>query len=306
LHSGIAKVLSNHVKSAYEPLITPTRARVNAMRNRAFDLTGQRYGKWTVVSLWPERAKHRQIQWLCHCDCGNDRIVRTNSLRNGTSTSCGCAKADALAARILRKTFGRLTVLSRHRVDKRGQHWWNCQCDCGSSCVARTDHLTGGRVVSCGCHASERTSARNFRHGLKWTPEYKIWDGIIERCCNPNSHSYARYGGRGIQICDEWRGDFTKFLADMGERPSPKHSIDRIDNDGNYEPDNCRWATTTEQARNKRNTLRIEFEGEFLTVAEWCAKLGVTEATVRLRVRRGGDAFNRLVRAKTSNPPQAS
>ena len=221
------------------------------MPNTAFDLTGRRFGKWAVVSQIA-RSKHGHIKWLCRCDCGSERIVRTDILVKGTSTSCGCAKTTALHENMLGSVFTRLTVLAFHHRNKKGANYWLCKCMCEANCIVRTDHLTDGKIKSCGCLASEIVSRRNLKHGLRRTPEYKIWDGIIERCCNPKSTAYANYGGRGITICKEWRTDFAAFLSAVGRRPNPKLSIDRIDNNKGYEPGNVRWATALQQAANKR------------------------------------------------------
>lgn len=221
------------------------------MSSNQFDLAGRRFGKWSVLSF-ASRSQHGHIKWFCRCDCGNERTVRTDVLVKGATTSCGCAKTINLHASMIGRTFERLTVVAHHHRNTRAVNYWQCRCQCGNECVARTEHLTHGKIKSCGCLSKENTTKRNTTHGLRHTPEYKIWDGIIERCCNPNSQRYADYGGRGITICPEWRSDFTAFLAAVGIRPNPKLSIDRIDNDRGYEPGNVRWTTYKEQAANRR------------------------------------------------------
>lgn len=121
----------------------------------------------------------------------------------------------------------------------------------------------------------------------KKSHEYKSWQSMRQRCTNPKAAGYRRYGGRGITVCEAWMASFTAFLADMGPRPSIQHTLDRLDNDGNYEPGNCRWATTHEQAQNRCNTMAITMDGETLTLAEWCRKKGLKESTVRTRMVRG-------------------
>jgi len=137
---------------------------------------------------------------------------------------------------------------------------------------------------------AEVTRARSTRHGHARrgarTPEYLVWAGMVKRCENPNDRFFARYGGRGISVCPAWR-DFAAFLADMGTRPSSRHSIERRDRNGEYGPGNCYWATVTEQARNRSNNHRIEFCGETRTLVEWSERIGMTYSTLRARFRRG-------------------
>lgn len=124
-------------------------------------------------------------------------------------------------------------------------------------------------------------------HGLSRTLEYRIWRGMITRCTNPNRESWKKYGGRGISVCARWRSSFESFLADMGPRPSPRHSIEREDNDGNYEPGNCRWATATEQGRNTRRTKLWEHDGRRLTVMGWSEVTGMSERALWGRIQLG-------------------
>ena len=159
--------------------------------------------------------------------------------------------------------FGRLIVIAKNGRKKRAITW-ECQCDCGRIVTVRGNHLRSGVSKSCGCLNTDLTRVRatttllasHTKHGLSRTTEYRSWHAMLWRCYDQRAPSYRYYGGRGISVCAEWRRSFEQFLRDMGSKPSVKHSIDRIDPSGNYDPANCRWATAKEQASNQRHRHR--------------------------------------------------
>ena len=153
------------------------------------------------------------------------------------------------------KTFGRLTAISVTKKGIRNKRAWVCQCECGSEVILQTSMLMSGHTRSCGCLHREEVGNMSRSHGLSQTPEYNVWMNMKARCSNPNNDHYKYYGGRGIRVCERWRTSFEDFLHDMGSKPAAKHSIDRMNNDGNYTKENCRWATANEQARNKGDNV---------------------------------------------------
>jgi len=184
--------------------------------------------------------------------------------------------------------FGRLAVLSRG-PNIRKESGWNCMCDCGRATFVRGYNLRQGLTKSCGCYNREVTTAlrkSEKTHGMSSSPIYRSWRSMIDRCENPRSPDYKRYGGRGISVCRRWRKSFENFYADMGDRPSNK-TIDRLDLDKGYEPANCRWATRKEQANNKRSCVLICCFGRTQNVAQWAEELGVSHSTILNRLRRG-------------------
>ncbi len=198
------------------------------------------------------------------------------------------------------RRFGRLTVIGFAGKERYVPKWW-CRCDCGNTAKPAAYSLLKGETQSCGCLQRERSAAAATRHGLRSHPLYKTWKDMRARCLSPSNASFPSYGGRGISVCDRWRfgeggkGGFECFVEDMGPRP-PGHTLDRYpDNDGNYEPGNCRWASAREQARNRRTSRAVIINGSRMTLAEACERLGRNyEAVHRRIVRHGWEAERAL------------
>lgn len=182
--------------------------------------------------------------------------------------------------------FGRLTAISRISSPR---EIYLCRCDCGKECIAPGPSLRFGCRSSCGCAKRDHLKrGLNTKHGGSYSPEFSCWSHMRKRCNDPKDPKYYRYGGRGITVCDRWRDSFENFLKDMGRRPSASHSIERDDNNGNYEPSNCHWATPTEQGRNKSTTIRVTVNGETKSLAAWAEYYGLTLNRVYYRIHHAG------------------
>lgn len=188
---------------------------------------------------------------------------------------------------MLRKRYASITAIKPAGRCSSGDRKWLFECDCGSRFKANGYYARTSKITTCPTCAAERTRLASVKHGLSDTPEFSTWTDIKTRCYNTNIKAFKDYGGRGIRVCDRWLSSFDDFLVDMGKRPSKNHSIDRINNDGNYEPGNCRWATRKEQAVNKRNTVVVEIDGVIKNLQEWSREYDITPSTIYLRIRAG-------------------
>lgn len=193
----------------------------------AKDLRGRKFGRLLVLCT-AGRTPRREIKWLCRCDCGNRKVVKSTNLERGTTKSCGCLFVEMLKQK----------------------------------------------------HESQ------FRHGLCGTPEHRAWAAMKSRCMDQTHKFYADYGGRGITVCERWQ-DFRNFIADMGKRPTTKHTLERLDNSLGYVPGNCEWATRKQQANNRRSSRVLEFRGERLTASQWAQRLGHNVNDIYRRLNHG-------------------
>jgi hypothetical protein len=192
---------------------------------------------------------------------------------------------------LIGQRFGRLTVLTvSPREHPEGGYLADCMCDCGNRSVAVVKNLKQGHTSSCGCLRREVARSRQLTHGLSHSRAYKSWNMMMHRCHNSKAPGYRNYGGRGISVCDSWRASFVSFRRDMGERP-PGTSLDRIDNSLGYCPENCRWATPSQQRRNTRRNVWVVIAGEARAVTDWARdpRCSVSPLAFYRRIRRGMD-----------------
>ena len=261
---------------------------------RFLDLTSTVYGKLTVLELTNDVSSDRSKIWKCLCICGAICNYPANKLNAGLITQCGnCGrenkvKAGKLALDLKGQRWGRLLVnnrLSQKASD--GSFLWSCTCDCGKEVILSASDLNGQRIFSCGCLRSDTMRQIHTTHGMADTPTYRSWIHMRDRVLNEKHVHHDRYGGRGISICENWLNSFEAFYRDMGPRPTEEYSIERIDNNGNYEPGNCYWATALEQARNRSNTIRLTHNGICQSIDTWVEQLKLKKSTVLYRLSLG-------------------
>ena len=257
------------------------------MANNFIDRTNERFGRLLVLRRGPATASG--ASWVCQCDCGTIATITAANLKSGQKSCRSCAD-DARGDDLTGRRYGRLLVLRRNRREV-GRLFWVCRCDCGKEHTVRALHLKNSHVQSCGCLAAERASEANTKHGMSSHSVYVAWENMRQRCRNPANRWFHRYGGRGITICERW-DDSAAFLADMLPTWQKGLTLDRIDNDGNYEPGNCRWVPQSKQLSNREKTIFIDWGGERLSIAELSERTGVRASTIRARYhkhKRGSD-----------------
>lgn len=275
------------------------------------DITNSRYGRLLVVGYAGNyMGSKRRVRhyWTCACDCGSALDVRSDALTSYAKgeKSCGCYNREQAAERcrsrlvdITGNRYGRL-VVTRHigNIDDNRQHWL-CACDCGNETSVRGESLKSGAIKSCGCLsvevATERMRELSTTHGMSGKPIYNVWLSMKARCENKNNTTYKYYGGRGISVCKKWIDSFESFYEDVGDPPTVNHTLDRVNNNGNYEPKNVRWVTMKEQSRNRRSNFLITHDGKTMTATEWGELLGIRGALIRQRIKRDGWSVKRAL-----------
>jgi hypothetical protein len=256
------------------------------------DLSGQRFNRLVVIKK-VVFGKNKRFKWLCKCDCGNEVAVIGSALKLGKTRSCGCYNKDIHRfTSIAGLKFNRLTAIEPTGKTKNGIIIWRCLCECGNETSVPSTSLRNQSIKSCGCFHKEvaaQQGASTAIHGMSNSRLYRIWGNMKSRCYNKNASSFEHYGARGIQICESWINDFQAFLKDMGPTFKKGLTLDRIDVNGNYEPSNCRWASTKEQSRNKTNNRVIETPWGNITLAEAAENAGISMSTLFYRLQRNCD-----------------
>lgn len=249
------------------------------------DLTGMRFGKWYVKSF--SHKKKYDKYYNCVCDCGTKKIVLGNNLKRGLTNSCGCELKKIIHEKcfidLTGQKFNKLTCIRWER--KNNAIYWLCKCDCGKETWVKSSNLKSGAVKSCGC-AGDHV---NRVHGMSHTRLHGIWSKMLSRCHYKNDDKYKWYGARGITVCEEWHGTdgFKRFMNwSLQNGYSDNLSIDRIDNDKGYFPNNCRWTNKITQANNTRSNVYVTFNDETHTIAEWSRILGIKYATLSQRITK--------------------
>ena len=254
------------------------------LMSKRLDLSGKKFGKLTAIKDVGRDKRYHRL-WLCKCDCGEEKVVSAGNLVWGNVTSCGCARVKDLTGR----RFGKLTVKCLHsRPGKRGgDALWLCQCVCGNETVLPGYSLQSGNTSSCGCLVSTVGGKSRTDRRL-----YAVWASMRRRCEDANKSNYYLYGGRGIKVCDEWQ-DFNKFyewaVANGYDATAPtgKCTIDRIDVNGDYCPENCRWVDMGIQASNRRTNVILEYKGEKRSIQELADMAGITYRGFWSRINSG-------------------
>lgn len=269
------------------------------------EIAGRRFGKLVALKQVGESGRKAGRQkWLCRCDCGKEKIIVKTSLLQGVTNSCGCLFQEKALENFSKFTKkGMLTPIKYSR-----SNYGIFRCDCGNELEIRIDGFKSGHSTSCGCYglknSVEKLRLSRITHGMSETRLYKIFRGMRYRCEGKNCPCYGRYGGRGIKV--EWQS-FEQFRDDMGasyEEHVKKYgrentSINRIDNDGNYNKENCEWSTKKFQARNRRTSRMLNFNGENRTLTEWSEITGLSRGVIESRIDRFGWTTEKALTQKT-------
>lgn len=253
---------------------------------------GDRYGRLEVIEF-SHIGERGASFYHCKCDCGTICTVKTLNLRRGATRSCGCLQQETRSANYALPLssgdkFGRLTVLRFSHSSGRGLRIWECRCECGNTVFAKALDLKRKAVRSCGCLRTEILK-KPKTHGMAYSRLNGIYRKMKQRCYNPKIKNYRNYGSRGITVCDECLNGFEPFMEwAINNGYSEELTLDRVNNDGAYSPENCAWRTYKEQGNNRRGNKHLSLHGETHTLAEWARLLGMKPQTLAARINRHG------------------
>lgn len=242
----------------------------------------EKYGDWTILGD-SHRDGNSILYVFAECKCGNVRTVSYQNLKRGFSKRCNeCRVKEKKIEVVPGKKYGSFKAIKYSHNDSKGTNFWEFKCDCGKTYIRCAYDITHGRTKQC-------QSCSSRKHGETDTKLYIIWRSMKSRCNNPKNISYKNYGGKGIKVCEDWN-TYEQFRADMGLPPSDKHSLDRIDNSGNYCKENCKWATKKEQSNNRRsNTNYVNFHGKKITLGEFADIMKVDYKSLYYAYKKYGD-----------------
>lgn len=261
------------------------------------NIIGKKFNRLTAIKrIYDDR---KGVRYLFRCDCGKEKIILKSAVVTGKTKSCGCLSNEKIRERCFKdltdKRFGKLVALNVSKTEN-GKTYWKCKCDCGNYSEVLTNRLTSGHTKSCGCLVKEKIGEVNKSHEKSGTRLYKIYQGMKARCYRETTPNYSSYGGRGITICREWLDDFTNFYEwAITNGYQEGLSIDRIDNNGNYEPKNCHWTNAEGQANNRRTSRYILVNGENMTVSEFAKKYEIKSKTFITRRLNKGCNYKKIL-----------
>ena len=269
------------------------------MGRKVIDLTGQKFGNWEVINR-AEEKKNKHVAWNCKCICGTPKIFTGSTLLHQRPKSCGCLPINSRD--ISNQRFGRLVAKEIEGKNRYRHLQWSCVCDCGNKIIVSGTNLRNGMTRSCGCLQRETIKNIRLTHGMSGSKISAVRGSMIQRCHNPNSKRYKYYGGRGITVCEEWLANpksFYTWAVENGYKIGL--TIDRIDNNKGYYPDNCRWVSHRENCMNTRSNRYVTLNNDTKTIGEWCKSIGMSHTAVYRRWKDGWSLEEALTLPKGTN-----
>lgn len=295
---GKEKVISGYNVSSGKTISCGCVRIEQVVKKCAKDHSGERFGKLLIIKKLPH-YKDNKTYYLCKCDCGKDKITLYGDMVNGSVRSCGCLLKKYSDIDFVGQKFGRLTVLSEGR-DGKNEQIFNCICDCGNYISSIKHNVIKGNTLSCGCLHKDKCRELLTTHNKSNTNLYRRYLKIKDRCYNNKCKAYKNYGGRGIKMCEEWSNNFLSFYDwAINNGYEQNLTIERIDVNGDYCPENCKWITLAEQCKNKRSNIVITFNNKTQILADWARELNLNPETIRNRMKKyGNDNLELILKPK--------